>query len=72
MLLVMKYVFSLFASFGLLCIGSQLFATCATGQIELNTDIPFVGKCIDKSLDETTTSDGSVTTVSNAFPKLMG
>jgi hypothetical protein len=42
-------------------------AWCATGQIELNTDIPFIGKCIDKNLDES----AQQTNVSNAFPRLM-
>lgn len=44
---------------------------CGTGEIELNTNIPFIGKCISKNLDESVTAD-SKTTVSNAFPLLMG
>jgi hypothetical protein len=41
---------------------------CANG-IKLNTDIPFVGKCIVKSTDANVA--GNQTTIANAFPKLL-
>ena len=47
-------------------------AWCQTGEIELNTDIPFVGKCIKKDLTETVDKDNNKNvTVSNVFPLLM-
>lgn len=41
---------------------------CPDGDIVLNTEVPFVGRCIKKSL--TTTTD--TTTIANVFPKLTG
>lgn len=39
---------------------------CAKGEIELNTNFPFLGRCIKKEVT------GEWTNVANAFPYLMG
>ncbi len=40
-----------------------------SGGIKLNTDIPFVGNCIEKSTNASVAGDK--TTIANAFPKLL-
>ena len=50
--------------------GGSAAADNCSGGIKLNTDIPFVGNCIEKSTNASVAGDK--TTIANAFPKLLG
>ena len=57
-------LFGVFAFTGLASFASGEVSTCKG--IKLNTDVPFIGNCIE------TTKKENATTQLNAFPRLMG